>query len=67
MEEMANQINYVMVHFGLKTFIGFGVGAGAHVLTKFAISNPDKVRVCLFTHRELDDFYPYEPVVRLGT
>lgn len=50
MEEMAYQINYVMAHFGLKTFIGFGVGAGAHVLAKFAISNPEKVDIC---HEEI--------------
>ncbi|XP_041987798.1 protein NDRG3 isoform X2 [Aricia agestis] len=43
MDELANQINYVMVHFGFKTFIGFGVGFGANVLARFALSNSEKV------------------------
>lgn len=44
MEELSNQINYVMVHFGIKSFIGFGVGVGANILARFALTNPEKVR-----------------------
>ncbi|XP_023949790.2 protein NDRG3 isoform X2 [Bicyclus anynana] len=43
MEELAKQISFVLVHFGIKSFIGFGVGVGANVLARFAITNPDKV------------------------
>ncbi|XP_032527808.1 protein NDRG3 isoform X2 [Danaus plexippus] len=43
MDELANQINYVLVHFGIKSFIGFGVGVGANILARFALTNPDKV------------------------
>ncbi|XP_062524442.1 protein NDRG3 isoform X2 [Bombyx mori] len=43
MDELANQLNYVMGHFGIKTFIGFGVGAGANVLARFALIHPKKV------------------------
>lgn len=43
MDELANQINYVLAHFGIKSFIGFGVGAGSHILAKYALVHPDKV------------------------
>ncbi|XP_049884618.1 protein NDRG3-like isoform X2 [Pectinophora gossypiella] len=43
MDELANQINYVMGHFGFRTFIGFGVGAGANILARFALAHPQKV------------------------
>ncbi|XP_020717678.1 protein NDRG3 isoform X3 [Ceratitis capitata] len=43
MDELAAQLVYVMSHFGLKSVIGFGVGAGANILARFAHSNPDKV------------------------
>lgn len=37
-----------MSHFGMKTIIGFGVGAGANILVRFALANPDKVgALCL--------------------
>ncbi|XP_037300021.1 protein NDRG3 isoform X3 [Manduca sexta] len=45
MDELANQLNYVMGHFGLKSFIGFGVGAGANILARFALVHPRKVDV----------------------
>lgn len=44
MDELASQINYVLVHFGIKSFIGFGVGAGANILARFAYAYPSKVR-----------------------
>lgn len=34
---------FVLSHFGLKSVIGFGVGAGANILARFALNNPDKV------------------------
>ncbi|KAM3968463.1 misexpression suppressor of KSR 2 [Aphomia sociella] len=43
MDELANQLNYVLGHFGIKTFIGFGVGAGANILARFALAYPQKV------------------------
>ncbi|XP_052751395.1 protein NDRG3 isoform X3 [Galleria mellonella] len=43
MDELANQINYVLVHFGIKSFIGFGVGAGANILARFSLAQPKKV------------------------
>ncbi|CAH0715958.1 unnamed protein product, partial [Brenthis ino] len=43
MDELANQLNYVLVHFGIKNIIGFGVGVGANILARFALSNPEKV------------------------
>lgn len=48
MDELAAQILFVMSHFGLKTIIGFGIGAGANILVRFALANPDKVgALCL--------------------
>ncbi|XP_058451769.1 protein NDRG3 isoform X3 [Malaya genurostris] len=47
-DELAAQLLFVMSHFNLKTIIGFGVGAGANILARFALSNPDKVgALCL--------------------
>ncbi|XP_063837878.1 protein NDRG3 isoform X6 [Ostrinia nubilalis] len=43
MDELANQLNYVLGHFGIKSFIGFGVGAGANILARFALAHPTKV------------------------
>ncbi|XP_021924588.1 protein NDRG3 isoform X2 [Zootermopsis nevadensis] len=48
MDEMAEQISFVMSHFVLKNVIGFGVGAGANVLARFALTHPEKVEaLCL--------------------
>jgi len=33
----------VLVHFGLKRVVGFGVGAGANILCRFALSHQNKV------------------------
>lgn len=47
-DELANQISYVLIHFGIKQFIGFGVGAGANILCRFALNHPEKVSaLCL--------------------
>lgn len=48
MDELANQISYVLTHFGIKQFIGFGVGAGSNILCRFALSHPNQVSaLCL--------------------
>lgn len=48
MDELANQIDYVLSHFGIKAFIGFGVGAGGNILARFALAQPNKVlSLCL--------------------
>lgn len=48
MEELAAQLLFVLSHFGLKTIIGFGVGAGANILARFALVHSDKVgALCL--------------------
>ncbi|EFA79865.1 NDR family protein [Heterostelium album PN500] len=43
LEQMSQDILYVLDHFKIKTFIGLGSGAGSAVLTKFAINNPKYV------------------------
>lgn len=43
MDELSEQIADVVVHFNLKTFIGLGVGVGANILVRFALSHPEKV------------------------
>uniref|UniRef100_A0A1A9ZNG6 Protein NDRG3 n=1 Tax=Glossina pallidipes TaxID=7398 RepID=A0A1A9ZNG6_GLOPL len=48
MDELANQLQFVLSHFGLKSIIGFGIGAGANILARFALAHPDKVgAMCL--------------------
>lgn len=43
-DELASQLMFVLSHFGLKSVIGFGVGAGANILARFSLNNPDRVR-----------------------
>lgn len=44
MDELADMLNIVMAHYNLKSIIGFGVGAGANILARFALNHPNKVR-----------------------
>ncbi|XP_039209492.1 protein NDRG4 isoform X3 [Crotalus tigris] len=43
MDQLAAMLPSVVQHFGFKYVIGIGVGAGAYVLTKFALIFPDLV------------------------
>ncbi|XP_063816185.1 protein NDRG3 isoform X2 [Pseudophryne corroboree] len=43
MEELADMLLAVLTHLSLKTIIGIGVGAGAYVLSKFALDHPELV------------------------
>lgn len=48
MDELAEQLLFVLGHFGMKSVIGFGVGAGANILARFALAHPEKVNaLCL--------------------
>ncbi|XP_043256071.1 protein NDRG3 isoform X2 [Colletes gigas] len=48
MDELAEQLLFVLGHFGLKSVIGFGVGAGANILARFALAHPENVNaLCL--------------------
>lgn len=43
MDQLAEQIESVCKHYDIKNFIGFGVGAGANILCRFALRNPSYV------------------------
>ncbi|KAL5021266.1 hypothetical protein ScPMuIL_000421 [Solemya velum] len=43
MDQLAESLVSVMDHYNLKRFIGFGVGAGANILTRFALSHPEQM------------------------
>ncbi|XP_050354389.1 protein NDRG3-like [Nymphalis io] len=43
MDALASQIDFVLGHFGIRSFIGFGVGAGANILARYAMVSPQKV------------------------
>lgn len=43
MDDLATQVMFVLTHFGLKTVIGLGVGAGGNILARFALNNPEKM------------------------
>lgn len=43
-DELADQVQSVVDHFKLRRFIGMGSGAGANVLTRFALSHPGNVQ-----------------------
>ncbi|KAM3922837.1 protein NDRG3 isoform 2-T2 [Leptodactylus fuscus] len=43
MDELAEMLTAVLTHLSLKTIIGIGVGAGAHILSKFCLDHPNLV------------------------
>jgi pimeloyl-ACP methyl ester carboxylesterase len=43
LDQLASMITSVMDFFKLTTFVGFGVGAGGNVLSRFALVHPEKV------------------------
>ncbi|XP_020385434.1 protein NDRG1-like isoform X1 [Rhincodon typus] len=48
MDQMSEMLPSILKHFGVKSIIGIGVGAGAYILTKFALTFPDLVEgLCL--------------------
>ncbi|KAI5701411.1 hypothetical protein M8J75_009160 [Diaphorina citri] len=48
MDELSNQLLFVLSYFGLHSVIGLGVGAGGNILARFALSHPEKVEaLCL--------------------
>ncbi|XP_071957985.1 protein NDRG3-like isoform X2 [Antedon mediterranea] len=44
MDGLAEMILPVLQHFGIKEFVGFGVGAGANILARFELEHPTYVR-----------------------
>lgn len=48
MEEVSEQISDVVLHFNIKSFIGFGVGVGANILVRYALNHPERLdALCL--------------------
>ncbi|KAK7898667.1 hypothetical protein WMY93_019520 [Mugilogobius chulae] len=43
MDQLAETLPLVLKHFGLKSVIGMGTGAGAYILTRFALDYPNMV------------------------
>ncbi|KAK2830289.1 hypothetical protein Q5P01_018220 [Channa striata] len=43
MDQLSETLPLVLKHFGLKSVIGMGIGAGAYILTKFALDYPNMV------------------------
>uniref|UniRef100_A0A3Q3X5G5 Uncharacterized protein n=1 Tax=Mola mola TaxID=94237 RepID=A0A3Q3X5G5_MOLML len=43
MDQLSETLPLVLKHFGLKSFIGMGFGAGAYILTRFALDYPNMV------------------------
>uniref|UniRef100_A0A1W2Q686 N-myc downstream regulated 1 n=1 Tax=Rattus norvegicus TaxID=10116 RepID=A0A1W2Q686_RAT len=43
MDQLAEMLPGVLHKFGLKSVIGMGTGAGAYILTRFALNNPEMV------------------------
>ncbi|XP_045192858.2 protein NDRG3-like isoform X3 [Mercenaria mercenaria] len=43
MDELAEAVHTIADHFGVKRFIGFGVGSGANILARFAMKHQSRV------------------------
>uniref|UniRef100_A0A8D0AB85 Protein NDRG2 n=1 Tax=Sander lucioperca TaxID=283035 RepID=A0A8D0AB85_SANLU len=43
MDQLSETLPLVLKHFGLKSVVGMGIGAGAYILTRFALDYPNMV------------------------
>ena len=43
MDQLADQVNDVINHFGIERFVGIGVGLGANVLIRYVLKYPQRV------------------------
>ncbi|KAM8841317.1 protein NDRG1a isoform 1-T1 [Spinachia spinachia] len=43
MDQLSETLPLVLKHFGLKSVLGMGIGAGSYILTRFALDFPDMV------------------------
>nr|AAW26121.1 SJCHGC00650 protein [Schistosoma japonicum] len=43
MDQLADMITSILVHFGINYFLGFGMGAGSNILARYALRYPDQV------------------------
>ncbi|XP_054462431.1 protein NDRG1a [Anoplopoma fimbria] len=43
MDQLSETLPLVLKHFGLKSVLGMGIGAGAYILTRFALDYPNMV------------------------
>eukprot|EP00183_Erythrolobus_madagascarensis_P002629 CAMPEP_0185849216 /NCGR_PEP_ID=MMETSP1354-20130828/3788_1 /TAXON_ID=708628 /ORGANISM="Erythrolobus madagascarensis, Strain CCMP3276" /LENGTH=335 /DNA_ID=CAMNT_0028549699 /DNA_START=200 /DNA_END=1207 /DNA_ORIENTATION=- len=53
LDQIAEKVNEVVTHFGLKNVMCFGVGAGAEVLVRFTLAHREKVRSLLMVSPSL--------------
>ncbi|CAG5116506.1 unnamed protein product [Candidula unifasciata] len=42
-DQLAEAVHHVVEHYGMKTFIGFGVGAGANILARYELNHHEQV------------------------
>ncbi|XP_005101570.1 protein NDRG3 isoform X3 [Aplysia californica] len=43
MDQLAEAVHHVVEHYGMKTFIGFGVGSGANILARYELNHHERV------------------------
>lgn len=43
MDQVAEAVHHVVEHYGIKTFIGFGVGAGANIMSRYELNHHECV------------------------
>ncbi|KAK7115134.1 hypothetical protein V1264_001064 [Littorina saxatilis] len=43
MDQLAEGVHCVVEHYGLKSIVGFGVGAGANILSRYELAHHDRV------------------------
>ena len=60
MEQLAEQVQEVLNHFKIVKYIGIGVGLGSNVLTRHALSYPERVE-CMMLVNTCTTKVIYEP------
>ncbi|XP_030840584.1 protein NDRG3 isoform X1 [Strongylocentrotus purpuratus] len=50
MDHLAETLISVLNHFRLKKFIGFGVGSGANILTRFELAHPEYIEALILVN-----------------
>ncbi|KAI1717498.1 ndr family domain-containing protein [Ditylenchus destructor] len=53
LDELVHLVGYIVNHYGFKSFIGLGVGAGANILLRYALKQPERVDALILVNANI--------------